>query len=155
MALHELLDEDELFSLGLRMRCMVTEPPPDVDVEGFCYVFEGAKNKGGYGVVGLGRRELGTALAHRVSYEMTYGPIPEGLDLDHLCCTKSCINELHLEAVTKTENQRRQRKKYCRSGRHRMVDDNVLHPERGMGWRRCRACKNESQRDRRARTRRG
>ena len=46
-------------------------------------------------------------LAHRVVYEMLIGPIPEGLELDHLCRNTHCVNPDHLEPVTHQENVRR------------------------------------------------
>lgn len=48
-----------------------------------------------------------TQLAHRVSYETSRGPIPDGMDLDHKCRNRSCINPDHLEPVTRSENLRR------------------------------------------------
>lgn len=45
--------------------------------------------------------------AHVVFYEKRFGPVPEGLELDHLCRNKLCVNPDHLEAVTHTENVRR------------------------------------------------
>lgn len=52
--------------------------------------------------------------AHRVSYELYVGYIPDGLHVDHLCGKRSCVNPYHLEAVTHTENiKRRAYTKLC------------------------------------------
>ena len=50
----------------------------------------------GYGIV--------TVLAHRLAYELTYGPIPEGLTLHHICETTDCVNPDHLQPVTHAQN---------------------------------------------------
>ena len=42
--------------------------------------------------------------AHRQSYEAAYGPVPAGLELDHLCRQRACNEPRHLEAVTRHEN---------------------------------------------------
>jgi hypothetical protein len=48
-----------------------------------------------------------SALAHRISYEHWNGPIPDGLQIHHICHQPLCVNPLHLEAVTQDENLRR------------------------------------------------
>lgn len=58
----------------------------------------------GYGICA---RNGKTDYAHRFSYETFVGPIPEGLELDHLCRNRKCVNPYHLEPVTHTVNMRR------------------------------------------------
>ena len=60
----------------------------------------------GYGQ--LGSPMHGTRIAHRAYWIEANGPIPDGLELDHLCRNRSCVNVDHLEAVTHSENMRRQ-----------------------------------------------
>lgn len=58
----------------------------------------------GYGKFQVARRDN---VAHRWAYEFFVGPIPSGLDLDHLCRERRCVRPEHLEPVTREENQRR------------------------------------------------
>ena len=71
-----------------------------------CWSWTGAGHGNGYAAITiLGRR----AYVHRVSHELYIGPIPEGMDVDHLCFNRLCFNPAHLEAVTRAENLRRAR----------------------------------------------
>lgn len=69
-----------------------------------CWGWTGVHNARGYGHIG---RNGTTVKAHRAAYELYVGPIPAGLQLDHLCRNKGCVNPAHLEPVTGAENCRR------------------------------------------------
>lgn len=66
-----------------------------------CWLWNGRLNKDGYG------RTADDKLAHRVSYTLLKGAIPDGLELDHLCRVRCCVSPDHLEPVTQAENFRR------------------------------------------------
>lgn len=61
-----------------------------------------AATRGGYGIFGL--RRASTVSAHRLAYEMLVGPIPEGMQIDHICRNRSCVNPRHLHVVTHRQN---------------------------------------------------
>lgn len=71
-----------------------------------CWHWTAAVNSQGYGCVGVLGKIHST---HRISYELLVGPIPAGLQIDHLCRNKRCCNPEHLEPVTAKENNRRAR----------------------------------------------
>lgn len=62
-----------------------------------CWVWTGRLNRNGYGRVYHAGKER---MAHRLTYELLVGPIPEGLVLDHVCRVRCCRNPYHLEPVT-------------------------------------------------------
>lgn len=71
-------------------------------VESGCWEWIGAIDRHGYGNFNAGNRKL--VRAHRWGYERLVGSIPDGLDLDHLCRVRRCVNPEHLEPVTRREN---------------------------------------------------
>jgi HNH endonuclease len=72
-------------------------------VDDGCWEWAGGHNRDGYGTVyttpGSGPRG-----AHRVIYELLVGPIPDGLEIDHLCRNRGCVNPGHMEPVSKRVN---------------------------------------------------
>ena len=101
-----------------------------------CWLWTASTKGNGYGQFGVGsgadRKNL---QAHRASYEFYVGPIPPGLEIDHLCRVRSCVNPAHLEPVTPLENTRRAAavRTSCRAG-HPYVQDV------GSGYR-CEQCR--------------
>lgn len=77
-----------------------------IAVEGDCWTWTGARNPKGYGSAAAGVKNK-SVLAHRLSYSLTRGEIPKGMEIDHLCENTSCVNPAHLEAVTPQEHRRR------------------------------------------------
>lgn len=91
-----------------------------------CWLWTTTINRQGYGSFSLGQRRGISIQAHRVSYTVFKGAIPEGLQIDHLCRVRSCVNPDHLEAVTQEENARRRKESntHCPQG-HEYSEKNV------------------------------
>lgn len=114
-----------------------------------CMLWLDAPALNGYGRFYLGQRTL---YAHRVSYVLAYGPIPDGLQIDHVkergCTNRHCVAPAHLEAVTQRENLLRGRgasainavKTHCVRGHAFDGANTYVMPN---GRRRCRACNRE------------
>lgn len=73
----------------------------DKNAPGGCWLWLSTLDRSGYGRLYHQARRW---VAHRFFYELLVGPIPEGLELDHLCMVKTCVNPAHLEPVTGDEN---------------------------------------------------
>lgn len=76
-----------------------------VDSNG-CHLYQGGLNHDGYGMI---TTHPYSTLAYRAAWFDRYGPVPDGLELDHLCTVRRCINTDHLEPVTHAVNVRRGR----------------------------------------------
>jgi len=124
-----------------------------------CWLWTAATNgEAGYGVFNvMGHRPGRHILAHRYSYETLIGPIPIGLELDHLCRIRRCVNPAHLEPVTRQTNllrgigvvPERAAQTHC-VRKHPLDLFNTYH---WRGHRRCKQCNNMKAREYRARLR--
>ena len=124
---------------GMPIRQKIEHFVPDRHHNG-CWIWTGALSRG-YGMIQLGgslRR------AHRVSYEEYVGPIPDGMQIDHVskrgCTSKACVNPAHLEPVTSKENTNRYHGGVCKRG-HAM--DGLTTSSRGPK-RYCKTCRREA-----------
>lgn len=104
-----------------------------------CWLFQGALNEG-YGSVGYQGR---TRLLHKLVWEHFHGPVPDGLELDHLCRNRNCWNDSprHLETVTRSVNIKRgdhwgRKKTHCPRGHEYSVENTRVE----QGRRHCRPC---------------
>ena len=106
---------------------------------GDCWRWVASRNGVGYGNMNMGGGKW--ILAHRFAYEFCVGPIPQGLQIDHLCRVRHCVKPEHLEPVTCRENLRRGvghgNEIHCPHG-HPYDDANTYY--RKQGGRDCRTC---------------
>lgn len=145
MAFHRIIPEDQRFwSKVVVNQEKIFDGRP-------CWEWTGAISRG-YGIF-RGQGKGGRAYkAHRWAYEYLVGPIPEGLESDHLCRNRRCVNPWHIEPVTRRVNVLRgsgvssqnAAKLFCKNG-HPLTGQNVyIRPNNGS--RMCRACGTENRR---------
>jgi HNH endonuclease len=130
-----------------------------VPLAGGCWEWAGVRSKLGYGRFTYGRK---AHQAHRLVYELFVGPIPDGLELDHLCWNPWCVFPEHLEPVTHAENTRRRRaerlghwasRTHCRNGHELTPENSAYYTKQGYSCRYCRTCRINTKRRMRARQR--
>lgn len=114
-----------------------------------CWLWQGSQ-KNGYGRFRVHKGAGGLRQAHAVAYELLVGPIPPGLQIDHVrargCLHRACVNPAHLEPVTAAVNNSRSnsatarnaRKTHCPQGHEYTAENTILLKS---GGRRCRICK--------------
>lgn len=104
-----------------------------------CVEWRAFRNENGYGRLNVAGKQV---YAHRLSYELFVGQIPEGMTIDHLCENHGCVWPQHLELVTLSANvlRRFERHPYsvCQRG-HQMTPENIYTCPRG--WKLCRTCR--------------
>lgn len=149
-----------------RKYVVADEPHPRLGTP--CWLWHGGKRNGGYGVMRVPNEPGGPVRvkgkltparqisAHILMYEHVKGPVPEGLELDHLCRVHNCVNPAHLEAVTHSENVRRGEaglhnpvKTHCPQGHPYTPDNFILIKDPKGAYRRCKQCHAEYERKRR------
>lgn len=143
-------------SLGPRPAAVRFWEKVDLNGAGGCWLWEASLFLSGYGQFQIGHTKI---RAHRWAYEREFGPVPDGMVLDHLCRVRRCVNPAHLEAVTERENVLRgegpsahnARKTQC-INRHPFDHANTRRTPNGKRvCRRCHAIRQQRRRDRLAR----
>lgn len=119
-----------------------------MDVKGDCIIWPRRIDRRGYG------RASGGRFAHKVAYEKVYGPVPPGLELDHLCRNRACFNPEHLEPVTHKVNMQRGSigsRTSCQNGHEYTAENTRVEITGNRTRRRCRQCDMQRQQACRAR----
>ena len=93
-----------------------------------CWLWKGARSRDGYGSIQRGTRKQGSARAHRIAWELTFGPIPDGKFVAHKCDVPLCVRLAHLFLATNAENLADMSRK-GRAGRRgrRLTNEQVIY----------------------------
>lgn len=105
-----------------------------------CWMWSGMRYRNGYAGLWDGKKNV---LAHRFAHMHLIGPIPEGVEIDHTCNERACVNPAHFELVDHAENRRRSRERKLTCTNGHAFDEANTYWFRGNRY--CRKCRNENE----------
>jgi len=130
----------------MKMKVLIKRFWSKVEITKSCWNWIAFKDKDGYGQFGESSKIKHRS--HRFSYELLESKIPKGLQLDHLCRNRGCVNPAHLQIVTSKENVRRSpsyngSKTHCKRGHEFNYTNTYYHQSNTRKYRNCVLCRRE------------